>query len=63
MRDPFIASLEGMYLEQAVKSLLPLAERYQWLRANLQHINFGGLTTDTCDVGLDYAIDRRLEEK
>jgi hypothetical protein len=33
------------------------AARYRWMRTNLNHVNFEGLTTDTCDVGLDFAID------
>lgn len=37
------------------------AERYRWLRGNgLTHINFEGLTHDTSDVGLDYAIDTAM---
>lgn len=37
------------------------AARYRWLRADgLGHINFEGLTSDTSDVGLDYAIDAAI---
>jgi len=51
------------------------AQRYRWLRTHLEFINFAGghvfdeikgsvhsgfLTCDTCDVGLDYAIDKRI---
>lgn len=37
------------------------AIRYRWLRSHLEFINFSGLTYDTSDVGLDYAIDRVVE--
>ena len=36
------------------------AKRYRWLRSHLEYINFDGLTTDTCDVGLDHAIDSKI---
>lgn len=37
------------------------ALRYRWLRSEgFRHINFEGLTCDTCDVGLDHAIDEEI---
>lgn len=39
------------------------AARYEWLRSHLQFINFEGLTCDTCDVGLDYAIDKAIRNE
>lgn len=39
------------------------ADRYQWLRGEgLNHIDFEGLSDETCDVGLDYAIDAAIAE-
>lgn len=39
------------------------AERYRWLRSDgLRHIDFTDLTPDTCDIGLDYAIDMEISE-
>jgi hypothetical protein len=37
------------------------AARYEWLRSHLEFINFDGLTCDTCDIGLDYAIDKNID--
>lgn len=38
------------------------ARRYRWLRSDgLGHVRWEGLTTETCDVGLDFAIDRMLD--
>ena len=40
------------------------AQRYRWLRSEgIDRINFGGLTPDTCDVGLDSAIDDEIEQQ
>lgn len=37
------------------------ASRYEWLRSDgLDFIKLAELTCDTCDVGLDHAIDVRL---
>lgn len=43
------------------------ARRYRWLRYHLEYIDFNPapeltLTCDTCDVGLDYAIDKAIEK-
>ena len=48
-----------------IRRLLVDAERYRWLREHLEYIKFASiseptLTFDTCDVGLDYAIDCRI---
>lgn len=41
-----------------VRRLREDAERYRWLRSDgLENINFKHLTSDTCDIGLDHAID------
>lgn len=53
------------------------AERYRWLRVHLEYIDFEGgsvlengqckhsspLTVDTCDIGLDHAIDKRIGQQ
>lgn len=45
----------------AIRDLAKDAMRYRWLRGEgMQHINFDGLTCDTCDIGLDFAIDQML---
>lgn len=42
-------------------SLKADAARYRWLRSEgLQYIRIQDLTCDTCDIGLDHAIDTRL---
>ncbi len=45
-----------------VEGLAKDAGRYRWLRGDgLAYIKFEGLTTETCDVGLDYAISAAME--
>lgn len=45
----------------AIRGIVEDAMRYRWLRSEgLQYINFKGLTCDTSDVGLDFAIDQML---
>jgi hypothetical protein len=47
-------------LLDAHASALRDAARYQWIRSEgLSHIRWEGLTDETCDVGLDAAIDGR----
>jgi hypothetical protein len=55
-----LGSVMAIHLFPCRERLCRDAERYNWLREHLEFINFDGLTTDTCDVGLDYAIDRRI---
>jgi hypothetical protein len=44
-----------------VRSLEADARRYRWLRsAGLQYVHVARLTPDTCDIGLDTAIDAAL---
>ena len=49
-------------LDYSVQQLVRDAARYRWLRSNLQFVNFEGLTCDTCDVGLDYAVDKAIRK-
>lgn len=50
--------------EAAVRDAAELkrdAERYRWLRSKgLERIRWEGFTTDTCDIGLDYAVDQAM---
>lgn len=57
-----------------IARILGEAAKYRWLREHLEFINFEGgnvagsghsgpLTTDTCDVGLDYALDCRIAQQ
>lgn len=40
------------------------AKRYRcWRSAGLGYINWDGLSSDTSDVGLDFATDRLMEEQ
>jgi hypothetical protein len=48
-------------LEAQLAAVQADAARYRWLRSDgLKHIDFDDLSTETCDVGLDYAIDAAI---
>ena len=53
---------EVLAIAKYLGNLIQDAERYRWMRADgLSFIKWDGLTTETCDVGLDFAIDKRLD--
>lgn len=49
--------------QEEMASLRRDAERYRWMRSEgLGFIRWEGFTTETCDVGLDGAIDAAIND-
>ena len=48
--------------KQLLEEVKKDAARYQWLRnKGIERINWEGFTTETCDIGLDHAIEKTME--
>lgn len=67
LADGRASMIKTDHLEQIATELEQLkhdAECYRWIRSDgLQYVRVEELTCDTCDVGLDYAIEKRVEER
>ena len=48
--------------KQLLEEVKKDAARYQWLRnKGIERINWEGFTTEKCDIGLDHAIEKTME--
>jgi hypothetical protein len=61
---PQIRSIIREYIDYRTEKIAFIRDalRYRWLREHIEHINFNNLTCDTCDVGMDHAIDMALDK-